>query len=510
MHDIQCISIIIPKDVEPINTSSYTPYENYTILKTGIEALNMSKKSLASESNKQLYEELQQSFQSTLNSKEQEYTEHIARINHTLQNTDQEMQIVKDRLSKQLTYENQRIKDEVENALKYKSESYEMMIKSKDNDISNAHQLMYSREKELIELKEQIKHSELSTNIYIDKMVNERMEYEKSKYMDTMKESLEKNSILLKTIADNSSTKTSTEIGIIGENKFFDIAENTFQDFPDFEIIDVHKQINKGDFHLVIKDLTIMVDAKSYKRKVDITQRDKLKNDLKKNKHIHFAWLVSLNTKIDKVDNGIFTLEWISNSQCIVYINQLLNLENPGDILKTIYYLCKDNYTRIMSNEMDSQDIIQMKETHYKLSDKISLLKKRVKEIKLSINGLKNLHDELEGDIVGLLNESTNTVISKYYDSVSTWWGNNLVYSKGESIKSTKIWSQFEKDNVEISKEMDPNTFKDIIRSIVSETDIIKPKTKTGAMDIINYMWNPTSNIEICCKDVEFINVEFN
>ena len=39
---------------------------------------------------------------------------------------------------------------------------------------------------------------------------------------------------------------------------------------------------------------------------------------------------------------------------------------------------------------------------------------------------------------------------------------------------------------------------------------LVKPKTKTGAMDIINYMWNPTSNIEICCKDVEFINVEFN
>lgn len=500
--NIQCISIIIPKDVEPINTSYYTPYENYVILKTGIEALTASKKSLISESNKQIYTELQQSFQSTLNSKENEYNEHITRITHTLQNTEQEMQIMKDRLNKQLEYENQRINDEVENALKYKSDSYEMIIKSKDNDISNTHQLMYSREKELIELKEQVKYSELSTNIYIDKMVNERMEYEKSKYMDTMKESLEKNSVLLKTIADNSSTKTSTEIGIIGENKFFDIAENTFQDFPGFEIIDVHKQINKGDFHLVFKDLTIMIDAKSYKRKVDITQRDKLKNDLKKNKHIHFAWLVSLNTKIDKVDNGIFTLEWISNYQCIVYINQLLNLDNPVDILKTVFYLCKDNYTRIISNEMNNQDIIQMKEAHYKLTDKITLLKKRVKEIKLSINGLKNLHDELEGDIVGLLNESTNTVISKYYDVVSTWWGNTLKYSKGETIKSTKIWSQFKKDNLEISKEMEPNSFKDIICSIISETDIIKPKTKTGAMDIINYTWNPNSNVEIICKNI--------
>ena len=65
---------------------------------------------------------------------------------------------------------------------------------------------------------------------------------------------------------------------------------------------------------------------------------------MKKNEHIHFAWLVSLNTNIDKRDNGIFVFEWISEKQCIVHINNLLSLEEPKNILKTIYYLCKIIY----------------------------------------------------------------------------------------------------------------------------------------------------------------------
>ena len=35
-----------------------------------------------------------------------------------------------------------------------------------------------------------------------------------------------------------------------------------------------------------------MVDAKAYKRNVDSPQIDKIKSDLRRNNHIHFAWLV--------------------------------------------------------------------------------------------------------------------------------------------------------------------------------------------------------------------------
>ena len=100
-----------------------------------------------------------------------------------------------------------------------------------------------------------------------------------------------------------------------------------------------------------------MVDSKSYKRKVDITQRDKIKNDLRKNEHINFAWLVSLNTRIDKVDNANFVFDWISEKQCVIYINNLLGMEYPEMMIKTIYYLCKNEYTKIVNSNLDSIEI---------------------------------------------------------------------------------------------------------------------------------------------------------
>lgn len=104
---------------------------------------------------------------------------------------------------------------------------------------------------------------------------------------------LSKNTTFLETAIQSSNVKTSSEIGVLGEQRFYDIAKSTFMDFEGFEIHDVHNQPHKGDFHVTAKGITIMVDAKAYKRNVDSSQIEKIKSDLKRNNHIHFAWLVS-------------------------------------------------------------------------------------------------------------------------------------------------------------------------------------------------------------------------
>jgi hypothetical protein len=79
-----------------------------------------------------------------------------------------------------------------------------------------------------------------------------------------------------------------------------------------FNLIDKHTQGGSGDFHLQFEEFDVLVDAKNYKKKVPIEQRDKIKKELLKNEHLYFAWLVSLNTSIDKFDKSPIMYEWIN------------------------------------------------------------------------------------------------------------------------------------------------------------------------------------------------------
>lgn len=175
-------------------------------------------------------------------------------------------------------------------------------------------------------------------------------------------------------------------------------------------------------------------------------------------------------------------------------------MDNPEMMIKTIYYLCKNEYKRIENSSLDSMEITRMRESHYILKDKITLLRKRAKEIKMSINGLKNLHDNLENDIVNLLSEDSNNIINKYYDKVMEWWNKNIKNKEGNKLKSTNIWTQFKKDNEDIVKEMDANTFKNILCAFLPENDIIKAKGKSGALEINNIDWSEAAVIVVSTK----------
>ena len=479
----------VPYECQLEDLNIFTPEEKYIILKTGVDCLKQSKSLLSQISEKEMYDNISADFLSKSESLKEE-----------TEQKEKELILEREIMKRYKEDEENRIETEINKALKYKLDSYERLQTAKDNDITNLNNILLQREKELIQIKEELRVKELDIKNQIDSGVMDRIKLDRESQDNKIKETLTKTNEVLDTISLNNSTKTSTEIGIIGEKIFGDIAERAFQDFDGFELLDVHKQAHKGDWHINIKDLTIMVDSKSYKRKVDITQRDKIKNDLRKNEHINFAWLVSLNTKIDKVDNANFVFDWISEKQCVIYINNLLGMECPEMMIKTIYYLCKNEYARIVNSNLDSIEITKMRESHYILKDKITLLRKRAKEIKVSINGLKNLHDGLENDIINLLSEDSNNIINKYYDKVMEWWGKNIINKDDSKLKSTNIWTRFKKDNDDIVKELDANTFKDILCAFLPENDIIKAKGKSGALEINNIDWSEGSVIIVTTK----------
>ena len=434
------IRITIPNNKNlPDEIHQFSADENYIMLKIGSDCLMEGKRGLMNISHTEISNKLQDTFK-----KETEKIE-------------LELIVAREMMKNYRADEGVRMETEANKILKYKLESYEKLYSAKDKDIKNLNDVLITREKELIQIKENMRSKELDTNNFIDKKVNEQLKQERERHTELMKDTL---------------------------------SEKTFIDFEGFELLDVHKQPHKGDYHLVFKDLTIMIDAKLYKKKVDSTQRDKIKNDMKNNQQIHFAWLVSLNTKIDKFDNAPFLFEWISNDQCIVYINQLMSVEDQSGLLKAIYFICRDNFNRIINTETDSHEITKMRENQFALKDKIDVLKKRVKEMKVAMNGIKNIHDLIENDLVNLLNIESNSVVNKYYELIVQWWSHNITTEPNAKLKSTTIWSKFKKDNEEIVKDLDANTFKDILCLFVPENDITKTKGKGGALEIDNVKMN--------------------
>jgi hypothetical protein len=166
-------------------------------------------------------------------------------------------------------------------------------------------------------LKDELKdYKNENEKIIFKEILSEREKYdmlinEKNKQLTKLSDSFEK-----------ITNKSNTSKGIDGEKTFNDFT-STFTDFKGFEIIDKTKQSGEGDFHLKFEEFDILADAKNYKKQVPSSEREKIKKDLLKNEHIHFAWLVSLNTSIDKFDKSPIMFEWINTNKCILYIYRL-------------------------------------------------------------------------------------------------------------------------------------------------------------------------------------------
>jgi hypothetical protein len=255
-------------------------------------------------------------------------------------------------------------------------------------------------------------------------------------------------------------------------------------------MVDKHTQGGEGDFHLIFDEFNILVDAKNYdvKKKVPITQREKIKSDLLKNEHINFAWLVSLNNSIDKWDKSPIMYEWVNTNQCIVYINNLLGFNDPKKILRIAWFNCKEIYKLIKNVEFDETELKKTKELNFKLLDRIKNTRKRIREINTSMNVTRGLFQQIDEDLREMLDEGLHEIVQSNYSLFDDWWKSNVDVTNDESkVASTDLWYKFKQDNKDLLKEMEitPEKFKEYIKSKVSNLSIIvRSKNSKGAFDI--------------------------
>ena len=279
-----------------------------------------------------------------------------------------------------------------------------------------------------------------------------------------------------------------TEKGSTGELKFSDVA-STFKDYKKFYLEDKHTQSGQGDFHLHFDEFKVLADAKNYSNKVDKTQRDKIKKDLMKNEHVSFGWLVSLNTNIDKFDKDPIMFEWINTSQCILYINNLLSFNEPEKILRLGYLLSSQLYKFIKVQDTDDIELGSLRETNYKIIGKIKNMKSSIREINTSINVMKKQVDNLNYEIVDILELESKENVNSGFSLMDEWWNENIGHTteKNVVLSSTEIWVRFRQENKDVIKELEitPDTFKEYIKTRVSsECRVIK--SKKGAIELMN------------------------
>ena len=434
---LKIIKLTIPQE-SIIEINDFSPEENFLMLKIGSNCLLEGRKVVAGLSQKEIHQKIKD-----------ESKEEIEKL---------EMEIL---LEKSLT---KKMEERI-------SKMYESQVEKLEKQIEF---LSTQNKKYEIDNKELIKEESEKARDKYDLLLEQ-----KDKQLNKMSENYEK--LLIQ------SHKSTSHKGSDGEKEFSEYAE-TFLDFKGFEIIDKHTQGGQGDFHLHFEEFDVLVDAKNYKKKVPNDKREKIKKDLLKNEHLHFAWLVSLNTTIEKYDKAPIMYEWINTTQCLVYINNLNEFEDPKKILRIVWYTCKELYKFTADVNFDENELTELREKNFRLMDKVRGIRKTIREINTSMNATRNLIQVMDDELRGILEAETNELVASNFSLFDDWWEQNLEVVTDESIvSSTDLWTRFKQENKLMINEMNitGDKFKQYIKTKVSLSSIIlRNKNSNSAFDV--------------------------
>lgn len=460
------VTLTIPdKDAVPEIISSFSPEENILMLKIGSDCLREGRNVVAGLTQKEIYNKIKE-----------ESKEEVKKLEMDL--------IVQREMSKQMEEKIGKIYDGQVEQLKKQIESMreQIQIYESGNKENVQKELEKMREKYEIVLQEKDNQNKLN-RAAVEKL---------------------QESVIKLTNKERGNDLKAKE----GETSFAEYS-NTFKDFKGFEIIDKHTQGGQGDFHLHFEEFDILADAKFYASKVPILQREKIKKDLIKNEHITFAWLVSLNTSIDKWDKSPIMYEWINTNQCIVYINNLSGFEEPHKILRIVWFTCKELFNMIKDENADVSELTELKNKQFKLIDKIKDIRKHIRELNTNMNQTRNIVQSMDEQLREIIELESSNIVNSNFSLFDDWWEKTVEPTNDELVAvSTDFWMRFKQDNKSIVKEMEitVDKFKQYIKSKVSISNlVVKSKNANSAFDIkgfklrsIDNMQGEKSNMEEC------------
>jgi hypothetical protein len=293
---------------------------------------------------------------------------------------------------------------------------------------------------------------------------------------------------------------TTSAKGDVGERMFSQFAEQAFADFDGFAIENKSCIGGQGDYHLFFKDFNVLADAKLYTNKVGAQQRTKIIGDLKRNPHIRFAWLVSMNTKIDRWDRGPVMFEPIEGNRYICHINELVEQSNPVAFLKSVWFVCSIINEYLVKEDAGEADELRYKDIHLRSLEKFRAMRKTVAELKQVIATLGSIKERLDSSIADLLRDEVPTLMEAQNQMLMAWLQTNIEYVGGDDaaqIKSTDMWYKFRRDNSATLGDFTPEKFRDGLCVCLPEEQLIRGK---GSIVVKRVRWigsNGTATIKI-------------
>ena len=460
------LSITIPdNEIVPEILSTFSPEENFLMLKIGSECLKEGRNAAIGLSQKEIYQKIKD-----------ETKEEVERL---------ELDII---VQKELT---KKMEEKIAKMYEGQVEKLEKQIEILSiqlNEHKNTNTFLLDKEVEKVKekydllLQEKDRQNQLNREVFdkAEKMVNKNV------------------------------AKTSISLGDDGENIFENLSE-TFKDFAGYKIENKAKQGHKGDFHLFFDEFNVLVDSKNYSSAVQKKEVIKIESDLIVNDNMNYAWMVSLNTNISGYDRFPITSKWIttdSGVKCILFINNLLNNKEPQNILRQAWTMCSDFIKLTKKVHKEDGELEKYREKDLLYKKQINNLQDRTAEMKRHINGTSNVLKNMENDLLDMLTIASDEIINDKFalnSKINEWWNMNIEYTAdGNKLTSTEIWNKFKRDNKEyvLEHKITIEQFKDSITSI-ADSSTYTEKTKKSSIEFTGFKFKEIEIENIIVEKIE-------
>ena len=462
---IKIINITVPGDaIIPDILTTFSPEENYIMLKIGSETLSEGRKVVANLTNDEIFKKVRNDF-----------NKEIEKLNNEITTERKTSLMMNEKLTRMYETQLEQLNKKFENALS------QIEIYKQGNSTSLNEELTKVKEKYDLLLEEKDRQNQLNREVFdkAEKLINK------------------------------TSNKSSISIGDDGEQIFENLSD-TFKDFAEYKIENKAKQGHKGDFHLFFKDFNILVDSKNYSGSVQKKEIIKIESDLTINDNMKFAWMVSLNSNICDYNRFPIMTKWITTDvgvKCILFINNLLQHKDPRNILRQAWSMCEDFYKLTKNIDKEDGELEEYIEKNLLHKKQIENLQERAAELRRNLNTSFNILKHMDNDLLEMLSNISDNIVNEKFVSnnkIKEWWDENIEYVNDESkMSSTEIWNKFKKDNKEYVGEnkITIESFKSMITCIVSSSTYTE-KGRKCAIEFVGFKWKqievkPIDNLEI-------------
>ena len=271
--------------------------------------------------------------------------------------------------------------------------------------------------------------------------------------------------------------KANCIIGQEGEAWFEKKANEVFENYDGYELVDKSKVPHSADFHLKFADFTIMVDTKNTTSNVNKNGRDKLKEDMTKYPKIKIAWLVSLQKGVATRAEYPFMCD-IENDVCYLYINKLCKTSDPEELLTMAWYMSSIIYKHVLAVESEANVLMKYKKYEIKVKKTMDTMIKLSKEREEMIERLSDNCAESERFMTSCRNVVAVDIKFVHTEAVEKWFRAATEKCGEKELKTDGLYKKFMETDANKEHGIIKDRFKDILKEILQPEEVTVGKLK--------------------------------